>query len=326
LAGNVTSRSKVGSVSPRLRRPLAALLPVLFLGVAACGSDTGASPTDIDGPSGFDAVEIAGDPGTKPEVTWKGQMEADELESETLVTGDGKAVAAGDAVYAELWIGNGFSKSEAYTTYGGEGAQQVTVDSEQLAPIFFEALEGQTVGSRVAVVGSADAAFGASGNPTLGIGDGDTVLLIADLVEEPAPVKPKGVAASKMPKIVEKGGKVTGLDFTGLSAPAADGELLRSVVKKGTGKTVTEDMTITANYLGQTFEATEPFDESYSKEPAEFSLQGVVKGWTYGLSGLKVGARVLLQIPPDLGYGAQEQANIPANSTLYFVVDIVSAK
>lgn len=313
-------------MSPRLRRPLAALLPVLFLGVAACGSDEGVSPTDIDGPSGFDAVEISGEPGSKPEVEWKGQMEADELEAETLVTGDGEAVAAGDSVYAELWLGNGFSKSEAYTTYGGEGAQQVTVDSEQLAPIFFEALEGQTIGSRVAVVGSAEEAFGVTGNPTLGIGDGDTVLLIADLVEEPAPVKPKGVAASKLPKIVEKNGKVTGLDFTGLPEPSADGELLRSVVKKGTGATVTEDMEVTANYLGQVYGADAPFDESYSKEPVPFSLQSVVKGWTYGLSGLKVGARVLLQIPPALGYGEQEQENIPANSTLYFVVDIVSAK
>ena len=41
---------------------------------------------------------------------------------------------------------------------------------------------------------------------------------------------------------------------------------------------------------------------------------------------MKVGSRVLLAIPPALGYGEQEQANIPANSTLYFVVDIISAK
>ena len=54
-------------------------------------------------------------------------------------------------------------------------------------------------------------------------------------------------------------------------------------------------------------------------------LGDVVKGWTYGLTGVKVGSRVMLQIPPLLGYGAQEQANIPANSTLYFVVDVLSA-
>jgi peptidylprolyl isomerase len=35
---------------------------------------------------------------------------------------------------------------------------------------------------------------------------------------------------------------------------------------------------------------------------------------------------VLLAIPPELGYGDQAQPDIPANSTLYFVVDIVSAQ
>ena len=103
-------------------------------------------------------------------------------------------------------------------------------------------------------------------------------------------------------------------------------DLLRSVIKQGKGKAVTEESTLTVNYLGSTYDAKKPFDESYSGKPATFSLQQVVKGWTYGLSGLHVGDCVLLQIPPDLGYGAQEQPNIPASSTLYFVVDIISAK
>jgi len=85
-------------------------------------------------------------------------------------------------------------------------------------------------------------------------------------------------------------------------------------------------MTVTANYLGQVYDGDKPFDESYSQKPVPFALSQVVQGWTYGLSGLKVGTRVLLQIPPDLGYGGQEQENIPANSTLYFIVDIISAK
>jgi FKBP-type peptidyl-prolyl cis-trans isomerase len=49
----------------------------------------------------------------------------------------------------------------------------------------------------------------------------------------------------------------------------------------------------------------------------------VVKGWTQGLSGQSVGSQVLLIIPPDLGYGSTAQEKIPANSTLYFVVDIL---
>jgi peptidylprolyl isomerase len=315
-------------VPSRLHRPLAALLPVLFLGLAACGGDDGVKPTDIDGPQGFEAVEIAGEQGSAPEVTWKGQMEAGDLEVKTIVEGDGEPVAKGETVTTNLWVGNGFSKTEAYSTYGAEGggAQPIAVDEEELAPIFVKALEGQTKGSRVAVVGSAEEAFGENGQPALGIGDGDTVLLIADLMADPKPVKPQRVPASQMPKVVERDGVVKRLSFAGVKKPAADGKLLRSVVKRGTGAVVTEDMTVTANYLGQVYDAKRPFDESYSKEPVPFSLQEVVKGWTYGLSGVKVGSRVLLQIPPDLGYGEQDQEKIPANSTLYFVVDIVSAE
>ena len=82
-----------------------------LLGLTACGSEVSARPTDIDGPSGFDAVEISGDQGTAPTVTWNGQMEAGKLEVQTLVTGDGDPVAEGDTVLTNLWVGNGFSKT-----------------------------------------------------------------------------------------------------------------------------------------------------------------------------------------------------------------------
>jgi peptidylprolyl isomerase len=160
----------------------------------------------------------------------------------------------------------------------------------------------------------------------MGIGNEDGVLIVLDLMQMYEPPKPNDVAASKLPKIVEKKGDPVSLDFKGLPEPAADGPLLRAVVTEGKGKTVTSDMTVTADYLGMVYKGEAPFDESFSGEPAEFALTEVVQGWTYGLDGVKVGSRVLLQIPPDLGYGAQEQEAIPANSTLYFVVDIVAAK
>jgi len=160
----------------------------------------------------------------------------------------------------------------------------------------------------------------------MNIGNKDSVVVVFDLMEMFQPPQPKDVAASRLPKIVEEKGDPVSLDFKGVPKPAADGPLLRHVVTEGKGKTLTPESTVTADYLGMTYKAKKPFDESFSAEPAEFSLQQVVQGWTYGLSGLKVGSRVLLQIPPELGYGAQAQENIPANSTLYFVVDIVSAK
>jgi len=186
------------------------------------------------------------------------------------------------------------------------------------------AVDGEV--ARVEVAAPASAAFGSQGNPQLGIGNKDTILVVADLIKIYEPPEATDVPASKMPKLVIEKGDPVGFDFSGLPKPKASDDLKRTVLEQGDGETVTPDMTITADYLGQVYKGKKPFDESFSKEPAEFGLSQVVEGWTIGLSGMKVGSRVLLAIPPDLGYGAQEQPNIPANSTLYFVVDIVSAK
>jgi len=320
-------------VSRRLRRLPILLLPlVLATTLAACGgnsdSSTGSSGSSGSSSSSADAlhgISITGDVGKEPQVDWNGKLETDTTETTVVTPGDGAEVANGDQVQAYLWIGNGYTQEKAYSDYDSGSPETVTA-SDNLSPVFKDAVLGQKIGSRVAVTTTAEAAFGASGNTQLGIGNKDTVLIIVDLIEPFTAPKPKDVPQSQMPKIIEKGADVTGLDFTGVPKPKADGDLLRSVVKEGSGATVTSDMTITADYLGEVYDAKKPFDESYSKQPASFSLQQVVKGWTYGLSGLKVGSRVLLQIPPSMGYGAQAQPNIPANSTLYFVVDIRSAK
>ena len=109
-------------------------------------------------------------------------------------------------------------------------------------------------------------------------------------------------------------------------AVKSDSGLIYKELQAGTGAQPDGDDTVKLHYHGTRRDGT-VFDSSRDKgEPAEFALNQVVEGWTIGLSGMKVGSRVLLAIPPDLGYGAQDQPNIPANSTLYFVVDIVSAK
>ncbi|MFC4785073.1 FKBP-type peptidyl-prolyl cis-trans isomerase [Nocardioides sp. MAHUQ-72] len=307
-------------MSRRLRRLSSVLLPVALLGgLSACGDDSSSASSPLD------AVSISGSPGEEPKVDWKSELKAEGVDTETIEEGDGDEVSDGDQVSAQIWIGNGVTEKKAFSTYDAGQPQELTL-GDQLSPVFNDAIAGQKIGSRIAVTTPADKVFGEAGNPQMGIGNKDSVLMIIDLVEPPAAPKPKDVAPSKLPGVIEKNGEPVGLDFKGLPKPKADGDLLRSVIKEGKGETVTDQMTVTANYLGQVYGAKEPFDESYSKKPVPFSLQSVVKGWTYGLSGVKVGSRVLLQIPPDLGYGAQAQGNIPANSTLYFVVDIIKAK
>ena len=100
-------------------------------------------------------------------------------------------------------------------------------------------------------------------------------------------------------------------------------KVLVKTLKQGDGAVVCPGATIKANYVGALWDGT-VFDSSYQRgDAAEFSLNQVVKGWTYGLAHTHVGDRVELVIPASLGYGGQARGNIPANSTLVFVVDIV---
>ena len=102
------------------------------------------------------------------------------------------------------------------------------------------------------------------------------------------------------------------------SAPNSD-TILRLPVEAGD--------TIVCDYLGQVWNG-EVFDNSYDRgTPLTFQIGVgmVIKGWDDGLIGQRVGSRVLLSIPSDLGYGARgvPQAGIKGGDTLVFVTDIV---
>ncbi len=105
-------------------------------------------------------------------------------------------------------------------------------------------------------------------------------------------------------------------------------QLLKEDLKEGTGATVGAKDTVTVNYIGVACSTGKIFDSSYSRgQPATFALSGVIKGWTDGIPGMKVGGQRLLGIPPDQGYGAQgSPPDIGANETLWFVVEIVDTK
>ncbi|WP_122817558.1 FKBP-type peptidyl-prolyl cis-trans isomerase [Nocardioides pantholopis] len=306
---------------------MAVLLPALLLGLTACGGDDG---EDDEGVSRLDAVSISGDPGTAPEVSWKDRMSAGKVEVEVLVEGDGPEVKTGEDVQANIWVGNGYSQQETWSTYAEGGAQSLTVDEEQLAPVFVEALEGHPRGSRVAVTASAEEAFGETGNPGLGIGNKDAVLLVVDIADQAlaAPQGAKQKAPAWAPKITtNRKGLVSGLDFAGTPEPSD--KLRTAYLVKGEGAKVAKGQSVTVDYLGQVYGAKKPFDQSYGKKPmtTQIGVGAVVPGWDQGLVGVPVGSRVLLAIPPKLGYGekGQKDAGIKGTDTLYFVVDVLGA-
>ena len=302
-----------------------------MLGLAACGSES--SDTD-EGGAPLSSVTIEGKQGEEPKVTFDGRLDGSTDETEILVEGDGDEVADGDTVKANWWIGNGFTEEEAQTTWTKDGAPQSVEMSEDVLPFLREAIIGNQVGDRVVLLTSAERAFGEGGRPDIGIGNRDAVLAIVDILDTAETVPPLDgpqgedkKPAGWAPTLIEKDGVITGLDFTTAHKPS--GELIATTLVKGDGPKVKAGQTLTVNYLGQVYEADEPFDESYSGEPAEFPIGvgQVIPGWDERLVGRTVGSRVILEIPPAKGYGEKgnEQAGIKGTDTLFFVVDILAA-
>jgi peptidylprolyl isomerase len=319
-------------VSRRLRRLPVLLLPlVLGTTLVACGSDSGSDGGDDSSSSdALHGITITGDVGEAPKVKWDGKLEVKKTDSTVVTEGDGDKVADGDQVSANIWIGNGTTQKQAYSTYD-EGQAQPIPASDDLNPVFKDAILDQTVGSRVAVTATATDAFGESGNPQMGIGNKDTVLVIVDVMGVTTvldgPDGKEQKAPSWAPGLVTDGDKVTGLDFNG--TPEPNGKLRSAALIEGSGDKVKKGQNITVNYLGQVYDGKKPFDESYSGEPASFAIGvgQVVPGWDKTLVGATVGSRMILAIPPADGYGKKgnDQAGIKGTDTLYFVVDILAA-
>jgi peptidylprolyl isomerase len=107
-------------------------------------------------------------------------------------------------------------------------------------------------------------------------------------------------------------------------------ELQSTDITAGDGEEAQTGDTLSVRYVGKIYETGETFDSTYdSPDPVDVQLlsPGVIEGWAQGLVGMKAGGRRQLVIPPALGYGPQgDPPTIPANSTLVFVIDLISVQ
>ena len=96
----------------------------------------------------------------------------------------------------------------------------------------------------------------------------------------------------------------------------------------GTGDEVQPGATITAHYTGALVRNGIIFQSSHDFGKAiSFGLDQVIKGWTVGVPGMKIGGTRRLIIPAEMAYGASSPApNIPANSDLVFDIDLVAIR
>jgi len=113
------------------------------------------------------------------------------------------------------------------------------------------------------------------------------------------------------PYLVDNSGGVTSLQIEDMTV--------------GTGATVAVGDTVTVDYTGTLLDGTQ-FDTSIGKAPITFRVGAgsLISGFEQGMIGMKVGGRRKLTIPPSLAYGVAGSGPIPPNSTIRFVIDLIS--
>lgn len=96
------------------------------------------------------------------------------------------------------------------------------------------------------------------------------------------------------------------------------------VIKQGEGAKPKLSDTVRCHYHGTLINGV-VFDSSMDRgEPAEFPLQGVIKGWTEILQLMPVGSKWRVTIPSDLAYGDRGAGqHIQPGSTLVFIIELL---
>ncbi|WP_037367444.1 FKBP-type peptidyl-prolyl cis-trans isomerase [Amycolatopsis orientalis] len=104
-------------------------------------------------------------------------------------------------------------------------------------------------------------------------------------------------------------------------------ELQVNDITVGDGPEAKPGNAVSVHYVGVSHSTGAQFDASYDRgAPLEFQLGAgqVIPGWDHGVTGMKVGGRRQLVIPPHLAYGERGAGGVIApNETLIFVVDLV---
>lgn len=96
----------------------------------------------------------------------------------------------------------------------------------------------------------------------------------------------------------------------------------------GTGTTAQAGTTVGVRYQGHLTNGT-PFDGNPAPAPLltfQVGAGRMIPGFEEGVTGMKVGGRRQVIIPPELAYGSQPNGPIPANSILVFTLELVEAR
>ena len=303
------------SGSTRLLGAMTAL--ALCLGLSACGgkSDGGGHSGDT-----MQGVSASGKLGSKPDISFKTPFKVENQTHQVIQNGDGEVIRDGDRVCTRSLALDAKTGKVINSTWDQSSPECSIVISKKSIPAYYDTFKGLKVNSTVAV--GIDESGSGSSKAT------ESYIMALTFVS-----RSKNLTRAQGQKVTDLPSDLPKISLDDKGKPSLDlngyqpkGGLVVQPLIKGKGAKVGQHQSVSANYTGWLASDGKQFDSSWDRgQASDFSLDQVVKGWQQGLAGQTVGSQVLLVVPPDLGYGSQQQQKIPANSTLIFVVDILAA-
>ena len=257
--------------------------------------------------------------------------------TEVLHQGTGATITKGDYTFINavtyVWSHKPYKrKMIGNSTIKTNKPSAVQIGGGQTLPGLEAGLTGKKVGSRVMVEIPPKDGLGSSGNAQYGITGTDTLIFVVDVVgtygkNSAASGTPQKVTDSSLPTVTVNGaGKAPTVTIPKSTAPTT---LKAQTLIEGTGPVVKTGQALVMQYHGVLWRNGSVFDSTWTKGTPFITQIGtgqVIKGWDQGLVGKKVGSRVLLVVPPSLGYGSKGSGTtIKGTDTLVFVADILAA-
>jgi peptidylprolyl isomerase len=190
-----------------------------------------------------------------------------------------------------------------------------------------EGIPGMKPGGIRKLVIAPEKGYGSNPRPGGKIPPNATLIFEIELVEvSPGPPPRRSPLPTDLTKLSD--GTAPNADDPGLQ-PLEEGLMYRDL-KVGNGPLVGQESSVVVDYIGWRRSDGGLFDSSFKPDrtPLDANLTGgLIKGWLKGVPGMKVGGIRKLVIPPDLAYGNRAQgADIPANSTLVFEIEVLGMK
>ncbi len=106
--------------------------------------------------------------------------------------------------------------------------------------------------------------------------------------------------------------------------PGVQYRVLKSGPATGVHPKLSDDVTV--HYEGRLVNG-EVFDSSFKRgAPSTFPLKKLIPGWEVAVRMMRPGDEWEIVIPSDMAYGSLVRGPIPANSTLIFRIQLISAQ